>query len=100
MTHTSQVAMQQICHKYYEILYTARQSTPATEGAKFQALRYIQDRLFQVTKTKLGEPMQLRELHKAITEMSTSKSPGPDGVALEFFKELWPLIGQEYLELI
>jgi hypothetical protein len=44
--------------------------------------------------------MQLRELHKAITEMSTSKSPGPDGVALEFFKELWPLIGQEYLELI
>jgi hypothetical protein len=92
--------MQQICKDYYEVLYTAREGTPASEGAKFQALRCVQDKLTPRMKQRLRELIQLGELQRTVNEMCTGKSLGPDGMVLEFYKEYWSLIRNEFLEMI
>jgi hypothetical protein len=100
VAHTSQVALQYISQKYYGDWYRARQGSPTTPGAKFQSLRPIQDKLIPEMKNKLKAPMQLGELQTALGEMCMEKSPGPDGVVLEFYREFWKLIGPEFLEII
>jgi hypothetical protein len=51
-------------------------------------------------KEKLRAPLQLGEFQVALEAMTTSKSPSPDGIVLEFFKEMWLLIGVEFLGMI
>ena len=36
---------------------------------------------------------KLKELTEAIQEMKTNKSPGLDGLTVEFYKQFWPLLG-------
>jgi hypothetical protein len=98
--HTSQSALQYICQEYYSALYTARRETPVTAGAKCQTLRYLPDKLSTEVKNKLRAPIQLGELKAAVDNMRTGKSPGPDGIVLEFYKEFWHLIGEEYLHMV
>jgi hypothetical protein len=100
LVHTSQAVMQQICHEYYRTLYTTRTGLVASEEAKRQALRHVTDKFTGEMKTKLCAPLQLGELQAALKDMKGGKSPGPDGVILEFYKEFWSLIDQEYLEML
>jgi hypothetical protein len=72
----------------------------AIGGAKHQAFRSISDQLTASIKEKLRAPLQLGELQAALEAMSTGKSLGPDGIVLEFFKEMWSLIGVEFLGMI
>jgi exonuclease III len=99
-THTSQDALQHICKEYYSALYEARSATPVTIGAKHQTFRYLSDKLSPEMKRKLQAPIQLSELKLAIDNMCVGKSPGPDGLILEFYKEFWQLIGEEYLSMV
>jgi hypothetical protein len=82
------------------MLYTARSETPVTVGAKFQSLRYLSDKLSPEMKRRLRAPIQLGELKAAIDNMCTGKSLGPDGIVLEFYREFWQLIGEEYLRMV
>jgi hypothetical protein len=100
MVHTSQAAMQQICQEYYKTLYTTRPRSVASEEAKKHALQHVTNKLMREMKTKLCAPLQLGELQAALKDMKGNKSLGPDGVILEFYKEFWSLIGQEYLEML
>jgi hypothetical protein len=92
--------MERLCQKYYRALYTKRPEASISTGAKFQALRYLSDRLTGVMKVAPKAPFQLGELHATLTEMKVGKSPGPDGIIFEFYREFWQLIGEEYLKMI
>lgn len=48
-------------------------------------------------KTFLKAPVELQD---ALTQMAAGKSPGKDGVIMEFHKLYWPLIGEDYLKMI
>ncbi|KAL1198538.1 putative ribonuclease H protein [Cardamine amara subsp. amara] len=37
------------------------------------------------------------EIYKVLFSMPNNKSPGPDGYNSEFFKEVWPIIGKEFI---
>jgi hypothetical protein len=98
--HTSQPTMSQICQEFYGKLYTARVETTASAEAKAQALRHISNRLTPAMKATLSASVSVGELQKALSEMKLGKSSGPDGIILEFYREYWPLIGEEYLSMI
>ena len=85
-THTSQATMAQICSDYYKNLYTARESPEASVGAQEAALYYLKDKLSPSTKNALQAPLSQEELQLALWDKSPSKSPGPDGIVLEFYK--------------
>ena len=71
-----------------------------TIGAKHQTFMYLLDKLPLEMKRKLQAPIQLSELKLAIDNMCVGKSLRPDGLILEFYKEFWQLIGEEYLQMV
>ena len=90
--------MERICHQYYQKLYSARAET--NEGAVSQVLSYLTDSLSGHTKSLLSAPITIQELQQALADMKTGKSPGPDGIILEFYRIFWDLIEEEYLQMI
>lgn len=48
----------------------------------------------------LGRPLTTEELGQAVRTMASEKSPGTDGISAEFYSYFWPLIGEEFTEMI
>ncbi len=49
------------------------------------------------SNNELQQTLSLHELHAAMMSMENGKSPGIDGLTVEFYKTLWPVIGEELL---
>lgn len=97
---TNQTALGQVCHEYYKKLYTSREPPLVVEEVQLQALRCVKDVVSRKAKSTLGSPITLHELHDAMEEMAIGKSPGLDGIILDFFKIFWDVIGFDYWSMI
>ena len=40
------------------------------------------------------------EIHNAISEMKSGKTPGPDGIGIEFYKKFWHVIGDQFTVVV
>ena len=97
---TSQEGMQSVCHIFYSTLYARRQISQDTLNRQLWAFEGFPSKLTPQMTTALQRPITLAELSAALTAMANGKSPGPDGVTVEFFKCLWPTMGPEYHNMI
>jgi hypothetical protein len=43
-------------------------------------------------KAKLVEPFSMEEIERAIKDIKTETTPGPDGFPVVFYKKLWGVI--------
>lgn len=43
--------------------------------------------------------VEVDEVKKAMIESNKGKTPGPDGIPLEFYQKFWPILGQEMTEV-
>lgn len=79
----------QLMHQYYADLYQSRDEdfTPQEMDDFFRDLNTNQLSLAQ--KTDLDSPIQQQELNKAVVQMKDHKTPGPDGLPIEFYKTFW-----------
>eukprot|EP00061_Rhincodon_typus_P006906 g28021.t1 len=48
---------------------------------------------------RLGKPLSLEDLTKALDSFKKNKTPGSDGLPAKFYLALWDLIGQVLLEV-
>lgn len=89
---------------YYQNLYAAVDPSPEHEGSSARILDGIQptfrSRFSAEDLEALGDPPTAQELHKAIKAMASGKSPGPDGVVVEFYKHFWGLIGNDFTQMV
>lgn len=51
-------------------------------------------------KASVGCPITKTELQKAMKDMATGKSPGPDGIILNFYITFWEIIGDYYWHMV
>jgi hypothetical protein len=51
-------------------------------------------------KDFLRSPISLAELTEALMEMTLHKSLGPDGIVTEFYKTMWPIIGEDFYQML
>jgi hypothetical protein len=51
-------------------------------------------------RQQLFAPISFPELKAALDEMAKDRSPGPDGLSVEFFQIMWETIGEEYTQMI
>lgn len=68
------------------------------EGATVERLKELLG--FQCSKmdcAKLEREVTKEEIKEVMFKMPTSKSLGPDGYTSEFFKEAWPVIGEDII---
>ena len=63
-------------------------------------LQNINKSLTQEQRDALEQPLSVIELFKALLKMKPGKSPGIDGLPMEFYMVFWPEIKDEFLELV
>ena len=73
--------------KYYSKLYS--KDTEVHFDIRNTHGVYINDSNIQMCQ----EPLTLHELHTAVKNMKSSKTPGEDGLSAEFYKEYWNILG-------
>uniref|UniRef100_A0A674MKT3 Reverse transcriptase domain-containing protein n=1 Tax=Takifugu rubripes TaxID=31033 RepID=A0A674MKT3_TAKRU len=56
-------------------------------------------RVSEEANSQLDRPLQLDELHAALLSMKGRKSPGVDGLTVEFFKAYWDIVAHDMLEV-
>ena len=83
-----QKAFGQICHSYYQKLYTARTERMETAVGEAVAISCVEECVPSDMKLLVQQTISLAELKKEVDEMKPRKAPGPDGIVLEFYKVL------------
>ena len=77
--------------KYYQSLYTAEVTNLDDQNWLLEQL----GRPLTHDREKLCDgPVTPHELKLALTNMANNKSPGPDGIIIEFYKIFWPLLSE------
>jgi hypothetical protein len=51
-------------------------------------------------KRKLVQPITIDELHLTLEIMAKAKTPRLNGVVMEFFLNMWSIIGKEYTKMV
>ena len=78
-----------ILHNFYEELYAGRENE--LENPEFQQF-FDQRNIPQVTEEeieRLDGPITTQECKRALDQMANDKTPGPDGLTVEFYKTFW-----------
>ena len=60
----------------------------------------LQARITQQFATLHDAELSLGELHEALQGMENGQAPGIDGLAVEFYKAFWSILGQDVLEVL
>ena len=84
-------------HKFYTQLYTPRAVYPALQPT---LLRNLSTQVNATQKQQLDAPITLKELTAAVSQLPPDKTPGADGIPIEFYRKFWTLLQERYLAYI
>ncbi len=81
--------------QFYKQLYTA----DLINGNILNASRFFEGLpiLDEESNEDLKFPLTVQELYTALMSMENGKSPGIDGLPIEFYKLFWPILGEDIL---
>ena len=82
---------------FYKTLYTADPLVENNDSARNRCLESVTQVVSQVQNLELTAPIALAELHAAVKEPPTNKTPETDGIPIEFFQSMWKDIGTNIL---
>ena len=86
-----------ITHNYYTQLY---KQTTTDSQIQNQLLQKIHTQATPQQNAALNAPITLSELTNAIEQLPREKTPGRDGIPIEFYQHFWGHIQDHYLEYI
>ena len=89
--------MLNIATNFYTDLYTPDRVNPKTQD---KLLKHIKTKLSKDQKDKLDALITEEEIKTAIFNLQSDKSPGWDGIPIEFYKEYWEDIKKLYIPYI
>ena len=81
--------------RFYKDLFTSQKVNP--DHSYFLGKKISQ--LSKKSKENLEKEIKKEEIFKAIKKMPGNKSPGQDGLIIEFYRLFWDLIGDDLLEV-
>ena len=84
-------------HEFYTQLYTP---TRTDSNKQDQNLNKVEVHLTQTQQTTLDAPLSLPELTKAVFQLPKEKTPGRDGIPIEFYQHFWLHIQYHFLHYI
>ena len=83
--------------EFYEDLYKAREQEPTEEEEKY-FLDAIEVKVTEEKKQNMDQDISAEEIQGTKNKLKNNKSPGPDGITAEFYKdkEVWELIKDDF----
>ena len=94
---TSASAVVEQLGRYYEWLFGPKPSDPEAASVMYEALE--RRKLTKGMRNALEKPVEEREMRRAIRNMALGKSPGPDKLGAEFYKDFEDLVVGDMLEM-
>ena len=86
-----------IAVKFYTDLYNPNKVNKNTQD---RLLRNIKNKISQEEKEKLDAPVSESETKTAVFQMGKGKTPGPDGIPVEFYQIFWEEIKCFYIPFL
>ena len=83
------------CHTFYSNLYSAE---PVDIPSQDWLLAHLDRTLTSEDQQKCEGLLTLAECYEALGQMSSGKSPGADGLPVEFYHRFWGLLGQDLVD--
>ena len=85
--------------EFYKNLYTSEKAEDISLEYDY-FLNDLDRKLSLESKVSLDSEITMKELTKALSLMKNNKSPGPDGIAVEFYKIYWNDVKSDYFEIV
>ena len=82
---------------FYTKLYAPQRVNKKIQKKLF---KNVSKKITQTQKENLDKPMTLEEIEKAVMSLQKEKTPGPDGIPVEFYQKFWGLIKHIYYDFI
>ena len=95
-TLTTDSEILQDCKKYFQNLYTKQNTCEITQNL---LLKHITNKITNEQNNTLTKQIEITEIKEAIQSMENSKSPGIDGIPIEFYKEFIEIIKKDLLKI-
>ena len=95
-TDTPEIA--DVFKEFYHTLYTQDYINEVDQDNFLKGIGLA--KLNQEEKEKSSSVLTLREFEVALFKLPNGKSPGPDGLTTEFYKQFWDVLGNDLLEVI
>ena len=92
-TKASDMDVLSIAHSFYQNLYTSSQTEDKAIDSYLGSLNTEQT-LSDLEKDSCEGGITLDECTLAVSKMKINKSPGLDGICIEFYKKIWPVVGK------
>ena len=89
---TNNFEILQECKNYFQNLYTKQKTCEKTQNL---LLKYISHKITNEQNNKLTKQIEITEIKEAIQSMENGKSPGIDGIPIEFYKEFIEIIKKD-----
>ena len=85
------------CREFYRKLYSAE---PVDIASQDWLLDQLDKSLASGDQAKCEGLLTLSECSEALSQMSTGKSPGADGLPVEFYRRFWSLLGHGLIDVL
>ena len=86
-----------IAKEFYSDLYKKAQKN---EQEQEHFLNKYNKKISNDWHPNLTEPLEENELFQALKSMEENKSPGKDGIPMEFYRKFWPIIKNDFKDLM
>ena len=97
LVKTSDAEILSVAHEFYQELYATKHIANEDIDAYLNNLT-PENKLSDLQKEACEGEITLDECSLAVTKMKNNKSPGLDGLCIEFYKKMWPVIGKLLVE--
>ena len=83
--------------RFYTKLYSCNQTNPPEQNF---FLNNLKAGLSDQQKEHLQNDLSEFEIETAISQMAKGKAPGPDGLSVEFYTQCWPIVKNDFVNIL
>ena len=95
--HSTPADLLAVAFIFYAQLYTP---TPIDAPIQARLLSNLTPRLTDAQRFFMDSPITMAELTQAVSQLPSNKSPGMDGIPIEFYQNFWPILKNHFFHYI
>ena len=97
ISKTTPIDLAEHVQRFYTKLYSCDQTNPLEQNF---FLNNLKAGLSDQQKENLQNDLSEFEIETAISQMTKGKAPGPNGLSVEFYTQCWPIVKNDFVNLL